>query len=104
VNDGSSQDQNARGNASPWDSFRGPLPVSGSRSFLRTAVGILILVVLVGLAVTLLFWGLIVGAIVVALAAAALGVRTLIRRLRGDPTAPSDTLRRNVRVIRRESV
>lgn len=64
------------------------------------AVAFVVLLVLVGVAATLLVWGLVIGAVVVGAMALIVGARALWVRLSG-PRASGDTLRRNVRVVRR---
>lgn len=69
-------------------------------SWAHKLVGGIILIVLVGLAALLLVSGLVVGAVIVAAAAVVMGVRSAWRALTRR-TTPTDTLRRNVRLVRR---
>lgn len=69
-------------------------------TWVHKAIAVVILIILVGIAVSLLVWGLIVGAVLVAVAAVVLGARALWLRSFGVRPHGS-SMRRNVRVIRR---
>ncbi len=79
----------------------GPIPGLRRPPWTYTVGGIIIALVLIGLAVMIAIPALIIGACVVGLIFIVAAVRATIARLRAGPS--EDTLRRNVRVIvRRE--
>lgn len=69
-------------------------------SWIHRVVGFIVLLVLIGVAATLLVWGLVIGAVVVGGLALVIGVRSLWLRLVSRREAGGG-LRRNVRVVRR---
>lgn len=69
-------------------------------SWIHRAIAFVVLLVLIGVAATLLVWGLVIGAVVVGGVALVVGARALWLRLVPQRGA-GDTMRRNVRVVRR---
>jgi len=79
----------------------GPIPGLRRPPWTYDVGGIIIALVLIGLAVMIAIPALIIGACVVGLFFAAMGVRSLILRFKEGPR--TDTMRKNVRVVvRRE--
>ncbi|MBL8745997.1 MAG: hypothetical protein JNK58_06525 [Phycisphaerae bacterium] len=65
-------------------------------SWIHRAVGFAFFLILLGIAAFLLVWGLIVAAVIIAVTAVIVGVRSLYRTFTGD-----NAMRRNVRIVRR---